>query len=171
MIYYTGTTDQGGKQTHKIYWDCESGIAYLNGTPEGWRIRRVLQLFDMSNPLEPKHIRNFALDGSQPGAEGPIGTPLHAPFAFGDRVYLGYGASDDGVMQILDRDKLINGDPESSEPFKPTKENLLYPQISRLDMPEYYGAHSVKPLFNIEVKDFVDTETVSYTHLTLPTKA
>ena len=69
MIYYTGTTDQGGKQTHKIYWDCESGIAYLNGTPEGWRIRRVLQLFDMSNPLEPKHIRNFALDGSQPGAD------------------------------------------------------------------------------------------------------
>ncbi|MBI80319.1 MAG: hypothetical protein CMQ51_07845 [Gammaproteobacteria bacterium] len=167
MIYYTGTTDQGGKQTHKIYWDCESGIAYLNGTPEGWRIRRVLQLFDMSNPLEPKHIRNFALDGSQPGAEGPIGTPLHAPFAFGDRVYLGYGASDDGVMQILDRDKLINGDPESSEPFKPTKENLLYPQISRLDMPEYYGAHSVKPLFNLEVKDFVDTEKNKFLNLAL----
>ena len=167
MIYYTGETNIGGKQTHKIYWDCESGIAYLNGTPEGWRIRRVLQLFDMSNPLEPHHIRNFALDGSQPGANGPISTPLHAPFASGNRVYLGYGASDDGVMQILDRDKLINGNPESNDPFSPTTENLLYPQISRLDMPEYYGAHSVKPLFNIEVKDFADTEKNKFLNIVL----
>ncbi len=91
-IYTTGYTDTGRRGTHKIFWDCVSGIGYLNGTPESWRINRVLQVFDLSNPDEPKFIRNFALDGSQPGAAGPTPTSLHAPFAFGDRVYLGYGA-------------------------------------------------------------------------------
>src|SRR5690606_19233102 len=107
---------------HKIQWDCDSGIAYLNGTPEGWRIPRVLQLFDMSNPEEPRHIRDFALDGAQPGATGPRSTPLHQPFAYGNRVYMGYGASADGVMQILDRDKLVNGNPDAEDPFAPTSE-------------------------------------------------
>ena len=107
-IYTTELTDTGRRGTHNIFWDCESGIGYLNGTPEGWRITRVLQVWDLGNPDEPGFIRDFALDGSQPGATGPIPTALHAPFAFGDRVYLGYGASDGGIIQILDRDKLVN---------------------------------------------------------------
>ena len=158
-IYTTELTDTGRRGTHKIFWDCESGIGYLNGTPEGWRITRVLQVWDLGNPDEPGFIRDFALDGSQPGATGPIPTALHAPFAFGDRVYLGYGASDGGIIQILDRDKLINGDPDVEDPFAPTPENLLYPQISRLDMPTYYGAHTVKPIFGVEVADYAETET------------
>ena len=167
MIYTTGFTDTGRRGTHKIFWDCESGIGYLNGTPEGWRINRVLQVFDLSDPEEPRFIRNFALDGSQPGATGPIPTSLHAPFAFGDRVYLGYGASDGGVMQILDRDKLINGDPDAEDPFAPTPDNLLYPQISRLDMPGYYGAHTVKPILGVEVADYADTEVNKFLNLAL----
>jgi hypothetical protein len=156
-IYETGYTDRGQRQTHKIQWDCESGIAYLNGTPEGWRVPRVLQIFDMSNPETPMHIRDFALDGSQPGAEGDyIGTPLHQPYVAGDRVYMGYGASNDGVIQVLDKDRLLNGDPNASDPFAPTTENLNYPQISRLDMPTRYGAHTVKPILGIEVPDYED---------------
>ena len=40
-------------------------------------------------------------------------------------MYLGYGASDGAVMQILDRDKLIDGDPDAEDPFAPTPDNLL----------------------------------------------
>jgi hypothetical protein len=155
-IYETGQTDNGRRQTHKIQWDCPSGIAYLNGTPEGWRVPRVLQLFDIANPEQPRHIRDFALNGSQPGATGPRGTPLHQPYAVGNRVYLGYGASADGVIQILDRDKLVNGDPAATDPFAPTPENLLYPQIARVDMPTYYGAHTAKPIYGMEIADYAD---------------
>ena len=28
----------------------QSGIAYLNGTPQGWRVTRLLQAFDLGNP-------------------------------------------------------------------------------------------------------------------------
>jgi hypothetical protein len=156
MVYTTGMSDRGRQQTHKIQWDCETGLAYLNGTPEGWRVLRVLQLFDMSNPEAPRHIRDFALDGSQPGATGDAPTALHQPFAVGNRVYMGYGASGGGVMQILDRDRLVNGNPEAADRFAPTTENLLYPEISRLDMPSVYGAHTVKPIYDFPVADHAD---------------
>ena len=155
-IYSTGLTEDGSRDTHKIQWDCESGLAYLNGTPEGWRVNRVLQLFDIGNPDAPRHIRDFGLDGSQPGSTGPISTRLHQPFAAGNRVYLGFGASANGVMQILDRDKLVNGDPEAEDPFAPTAQNLLYPQISRMDLPSYYGAHTAKPITGVEIADYAD---------------
>ena len=52
----------------------------------------------------------------------------------GNRVYFGYGTNTDGVLQIVDREKLLKGAPE------PTVENLLAPQVSRLDMPPMHGA-------------------------------
>ena len=59
-------------------------------------------------------------------------------------------------MQILDRDKLVNGDPEAEDPFAPTAQNLLYPQISRMDLPSYYGAHTAKPITGVEIADYAD---------------
>ena len=50
----------------------------------------------------------------------------------GNRVYFGYGTLLGGVIQIVDREKLLKGNPASSDPFAPTPENLLYPQVSRL---------------------------------------
>jgi len=155
-VQTTGETDDGRRQTHKIQWDCETGIAYLNGTPEGWRVARVLQIYDLGNPDEPRHIRDFGLADSRPGATGPRGTALHQPFVNGNRVYMGYGASGNGVVQILDRDKLLSGDPQAEDPFAPTPENLLYPQISRLNMPSYYGAHTAKPIYGVEIADYAD---------------
>ena len=115
-INSTGNTPGGQRQTHKIQWECETGMAYLNGTTEGWLAARTLQLYDLGNPEEPKHIRDFALDGWQPGSSGGETSGLHQPFAHGDRVYLGYSPSIDGVFQILDRDKLINGDERRRSP-------------------------------------------------------
>jgi len=154
-VYDVGRLEDGGRDTHKIQWDCETGIAYLNGTPEGWRVR-VLQVFDLSTPEEPRHIRDFGLDGWQPGGSRPPVTNLHQPFAVGNRIYLGYGSSEYGIVQILDRDKLLNGDPEASDPLAPTPENLLYPEITRLTMPTYYGAHTAKPIYGMEIADYGD---------------
>ena len=154
-IYDVGALEDGRRDTHKIQWECESGIAYLNGTPQDWRAR-VLQIYDLSTPEEPKHVRDFALDGWQPGGSRAEATGLHQPFAFGNRVYLGYGSSEEGVVQILDRDKLLYGDPAADEPMAPTAANLIYPEISRLVMPTYYGAHTAKPIYGMEIADYAD---------------
>ena len=157
-ILTTGYTEDGRRETHKNQWDCETGIGYLLSTVEGWRVPRVLQAYDLSNPEQPRHIRDFALDGMQPGGEGDYSDAigLHQPVVVGNRMFLGYGSGTNGVVQILDRDKFLNGDPNATDPFAPTAENLLYPQIARLDMPTFWGAHTVKPIYGMEIADYED---------------
>ncbi|HSF16246.1 MAG TPA: hypothetical protein VLK65_11905 [Vicinamibacteria bacterium] len=157
-IFTTGFTEDGRRETHKNWWDCETGIGYLLSTVEGWRVPRVLQAYDLSDPRRPRHIRDFALDGMQPGGKGDFSDAigLHQPVVVGDRIYIGYGSGSNGVLQILDRDKFLKGDPGAEHRFAPTAENLLYPQIARLDMPTFWGAHTVKPIYDIEILDYGD---------------
>ncbi len=150
-------SSRGNRETHKLQWECETGIGYFNGTPEGWRVTRALQVYDLSNPEQPEHIRDFGLVGWEPTAVGEfpeyLVSGLHQTFAYGDRIYVGYGSGNAGTLQILDKDKLLNGDPEAADPLAPTPENLVYPQISRLDMPSYWGVHTAKPLLGFEISD------------------
>ena len=158
-------SSRGVQETHKMQWDCETGIAYLNGTPQDWRVTRLLMTYDLSNPNQPRHIRNFGLDGWQPDPTGEMPeyqiSGLHQPFVVGNRMYLGYGSGADGVLQILDRDRFLEGDPESADPYAPTTENLLYPQISRLDMPRYWGVHTAKPIYDFPIPDYSDDRDYS----------
>src|SRR5438270_10449211 len=94
------------KGTHKNWWECDTGIAFLVSGIEGWRTRRITQVYDLSDPAHPRFIRNFGLDGQQPGAVGDIPVELHGPISTGragDRVYFGYGTNQEGVVQIVDR--------------------------------------------------------------------
>jgi hypothetical protein len=54
----------------------------------------------------------------------------------GNRVYIAYGTSSNGILQLVDRDKLLTGDPP------PTPANLLFPQVARLDMPSFLAGHT-----------------------------
>lgn len=148
-------SSRGNRETHKIQWECETGVGYFNGTPEGWRVTRVLQAFDLSNPEAPRHIRDFALAGWEPTAEGSMPeysiSGLHQPFVHGDYMYLGYGSGNNGTLQILDKNRFLNGDPGAEDPFAPTPENLMYPQISRLDMPSWWGVHTAKPALGVPI--------------------
>jgi hypothetical protein len=115
----------------------------------------MTQVYDLSDPAQPVFIRNFGLVGQQPGATGPVPTELHGPISTGregNRIYFGYGTNSDGVLQIVDRDKLING------PKDPTPENLLYPQIARLDLQPFNGAHTIFPVLGVEVPEFAKDE-------------
>src|SRR6267378_758099 len=139
------------KDTHKSWWECDSGIAYLvSGLPD-WRVRRMTQVFDLSDPAHPRFIRNFGLPGQQPGAGGPVPTELHGPISTGpkgNRVYLGYGTNKDGILQIVDRAKLLSG------PREPTPENLLAPQVGRFNLSSMNGAHTTLPVIGIEMAEF-----------------
>ena len=143
---------RGIKGTHKNWWECDTGIAYLVSGKPGWRVGRMTSIVDLSDPRHGAWVRDFGLPGQQPGAtDEPVPTELHGAISTGpkgNRVYFGYGTNKGGVLQIVDREKLLSGDKE------PTPANLLAPQIGRLDMSALVGAHTVFPVLGIPVAEF-----------------
>jgi len=141
----------GLQDTHKSWWECDTGIAYLVSGVLGWRTSRMAQIYDLSDPAKPVFIRNFGLPGQQPGAKGPAPGGLHGPVSTGpkgNRVYFAYDNSRDGVLEIVDRQKLLTG------PAEPTDENLRAPVISRLDLPADIGANNVFPMLRMALPEF-----------------
>src|SRR5207247_217992 len=141
----------GLRDTHKSWWECDTGIAFLVSGPPDWRTRRMTQIYDLSDPAKPVFIRNFGLPGQEPGSTGPVPTELHGAMSTGprgNRVYFGYGTGANGIVQIVDREKLLK------EPKEPTQANLVYPQVARLDLPPDAGAHTTFPLLGMQLGEF-----------------
>jgi hypothetical protein len=141
----------GLRDTHKNWWECNTGIAYLvSGVPD-WRTLRLAMIYDLSNPAKPVFIRNFGLPGTQPGSTGPLPGRMHGPISTGpkgNRVYFAFESGGSGIFEIVDRDKLLNG------PKEPTEDNLRYPVIGRVDLPPDIGAHTAFPMLQMEVPEF-----------------
>src|SRR5438132_6492643 len=115
--------------THKSWWECATGIAYIVGRrasddAAGWRAGNHILIFDLSDPANPVFLRDWALDGQQPGGvipphftavpsiHGPVSTgptlasnPIAGPGATLARVYFAYGTGSNGVMQGVARPK------------------------------------------------------------------
>src|ERR1700730_12360684 len=53
--------------THKSFWECDTGIAYLVSGVPGWRVRRMTEVYDLSDPAHPVKIRDFGLARPGPG--------------------------------------------------------------------------------------------------------
>jgi hypothetical protein len=146
--------------THKNWWECDTGIAYLVSykKDEGWRSRGV-KIYDLSDPAKPRYIRDFGLVGQEPGSKSePVPQALHGPIRLGNRVYFGYGSSSAGTLQIVDREKLLKGNPAAKDPFAPTPENLRYPEISRLELYPNTGAHTAFPVLGMPMPEFAKME-------------
>ena len=143
--------------THKNWWEPETGIAYLVGrratdTAAGWRAGNHIMIFNMSNPASPVFIRDWALDGQQPGGVIPphfsTVPAIHGPISTGpagNRVYFAYGVGSNGVMQIVDRSLLLSTSPID---YKTA-------ELGRLIMNPDNGAHTSWPLGKMTVPDFV----------------
>jgi hypothetical protein len=89
----------GIRSTHKLWWECKSGIAYMPGsksTPPLWRTSQSMVVYDWSHPPAavagsvapiyasyPTYIRTYGLVGSQPSPAGSGGVPnsLHGPIS------------------------------------------------------------------------------------------
>jgi hypothetical protein len=175
--------------THKSWWECDTGIAYIvgrrgNDMADGWRAGNHIFIFDLSNPATPVFLRDWALDGQQPGGmipphftavpsiHGPISTgPAGSAFALAgataNRVYFAYGTGSNGVMQIVDRTKLLPKRPSvpegtgvtcgsiSSTLTAPACTDFKTAELGRLIMNPDNGAHTSWPLGRITVPDFV----------------
>jgi hypothetical protein len=145
------TRIEGVRDTHKNWWECDTGIAYLISGAPGWRAKRMTLVYDLSDPAHPIKIREFGLPGQEPGSTGNVPTDLHGPISTGpagNRIYFGYGTNKGGMLQIVDRDKLLNG------PKEPTPENLRYPEVGRLVMSPFNGAHTTFPMPKMPIAEF-----------------
>jgi len=155
------TVVSGLTSTHKNWWECDTGFAYLvSGDlvkadplqvgPSGWRTWRMTKIYDLSNPAKPVFIRDFGLAGQEPGSTGPVTVAhgVHGPIVLGNRVYFAYGTSGDGLLQIVDRQKLLTG------PKEPTAANLNAPEISRLHISPNWGGHTAFPILGVSIADW-----------------
>jgi len=143
------------RSTHKNEWECASGIAYIPGSHDAYRASRVTHVYDLSDPAKPVFLRAFGLPDQLKDAKGYLPGQIHGPLsAWPDRqrVYFGYGTDARGVAQIVDRERLLGGQPA------PTADNLVAPQIARIDLPDFMGAHTAFPLLGIEMPDFQSRE-------------
>jgi hypothetical protein len=139
------------RNTHKNFWECDTGIAYLVSGDKAWRTRRMTKIYDLSNPAAPKFIRDYGVHGQQPGSTGTVPTELHGPISLGvkaNRVYFAHGTGSNGLIQIVDREKLLNG------PKEPTQANLMAPEVSRLVMTPWTGAHTTFPMPKMPIAEF-----------------
>jgi hypothetical protein len=142
---------EGLKGTHKSWWECDTGIVYLVSGVPSWRVPRMTQVFDLSDPAHPNKIRDFGLPGQQPNATGPVPTMLHGMISAGpeaNRIYFGYGTNSGGILQIVDREKLLNG------PKEPTDDNLRHPEIGRFELSPLNGAHTTFPVLGVPIAEF-----------------
>src|SRR6058998_2425338 len=155
------TVVSGLTSTHKNWWECDTGIAYLiSGDlakaepmqlgPSGWRTWRMTKIYDLSDPAKPVFIRDFGLAGQEPGSTGPIPVAhgAHGPIVVGNRVYFAHGTSGEGMLQIVDRQKLLTG------PKEPTAANLSNPEIGRLSMSPNWGGHTAFPILRVPNADW-----------------
>src|SRR2546428_13500221 len=123
-----------------------------------WRQSQSMVILDWSNPAAtPVYIRTHGLPGGQPSGTGPVPTSLHGAISahehpnaagklvsgvtaddvIGNRVYAAWGVGSNGVMQILDRKKLLPpayGGSFSGDPDNPPDAQLLSAQVGRMDM-------------------------------------
>lgn len=165
--------------THKNWWECDTGIAYLVAndsslaTPRpdlapGWHhsgSTQHLKIYNLHDPANPEYIRDFGFVGQQPNVgstvEGLVTPPtgIHGPISAGaekNRVYMPYGVGGNGVVEIVDREKLLKGCtlPTTSAncAISPTEAEMLAPQISFFTLPgaTLQGGHSSFPIYGEE---------------------
>jgi len=132
---------RGLRSTHKLWWECNTGIVYAPGSknPQSfpgaptWRQSQAMLIMDWHDPnTAPTILRTFGLPGGQPNGTGPVPNSLHGAISahehpnasarlargendtqvIGNRIYAAWGVGDDGVMTIIDRDKLLPNLPD-----------------------------------------------------------
>jgi hypothetical protein len=146
----------GGSATHKNWWDCQTGIAYMvyDGRQLGWKTSRLVWVVDLSQPARPQMIRQYGLVGQEPSSQVtdvPPGAHEATLSPDGARLYVAYGTGSHGTMQIVDVPKLLRCRPQCPE--RPSAEELLSAQVGRLDMPRFWGGHTAWPILGIDVPE------------------
>jgi hypothetical protein len=106
---------------------------------------------------------DFGLPGQNPGSD-PKAAPsgVHGPIVVStmegkkiNRLYMPYGVGENGVIQIVDLNKMLPapyGTGKYVDPAKPTNAELLQAEVGRITMPGYIGGHTAYPVYGVEIK-------------------
>ena len=126
----------GQDVTHRNWWDCKTGIAYIVAGAtnpkdpgyDGWNANsspnQHLKIYDLSDPAHPKYIVDFGYPGQNPGSTFLMpGTEtttkivppgVHGPIVVSsfkgqavNRLYMPYGVGSNGIIQINDLSKIL----------------------------------------------------------------
>jgi hypothetical protein len=169
------TLATGDTNTHKDWWECYSGVAYLVAndglasanqadSAQGWQqsgSTQHIKIYDLHDPANPEYIRDFGFVGQQPGGttvQGLVTPPtgIHGPISAGDRLYAPYGVGTNGSVAIYDRIKVLNGcttkGASANCAKSPTQAEMLAPQIGWFTLPttSLNGGHTSFPIFGEE---------------------
>jgi hypothetical protein len=157
---------------------------------DDWRTTQSMVIVDWSDLGDPKYLRTHGLPGGQPSGTGPEPPNLHGAISahehpnaggmlarsatamdvIGNRVYLAYGVGGDGVMQVLDRQKLLPP-PYGTfdrDPNDPTDAKLDSAQASIVYMSPEQGGHSSFPVFGMEPKSYQNFTEFQKRDIVLP---
>ncbi|HET7184011.1 MAG TPA: hypothetical protein VFI82_04960 [Terriglobales bacterium] len=166
--------------THKNWWECDTGIAYIvagagtkSAAPDGWTTNQHIKIYDLSNPSHPAYIRDIGLVGQNPGSAVTTATSgVHGPISIinepgtdvpVERIYVPYGTSSNGVLQILYRQKVLpppwgTWNPQTSASIDPrlhpTDDDLRSLVVGSMDMTPTEGAHTSFPIFNVPLTHY-----------------
>jgi len=169
------------RNTHKHWWECKTGIAYLPGSKAlpRWRQGQSMMIVDWKTPSTPIYLRTHGLPGGQPSGVGPVPPSLHGAISahehpnaagslarprpgmndtIGNRIYSAWGVGDDGVLQVLDRQALLPPPYGTfiGNPDDPSNAELEAPQASILWMSPDQGGHTSFPVFGLKPKSYED---------------
>jgi len=162
--------------THKNWWECYSGIAYLvandsslvSPRPDlapGWHqsgSNQHVKIYNLHDPANPEYVRDFGFVGQQPNlgstVEGLVTPPtgIHGPISGGNRIYMPFGVGGNGVVGIYDREKVLKGctlpGASANCAKSPTEAEMLAPQTGFFSLPGLglQGGHSSFPIFGEE---------------------
>jgi len=179
----------GLTSTHKNWWECDTGFAWLVAgagpnapNPDGWTTNQHVKLFDLSDPSNPRYIRDIGLVGQNPGSSvSTLTSGIHGPIValtnpktgeFINRAYMPYGTESNGVIQIVDRAKvlpqgyttragqtgpLVSGSWDGLDTDRaqhPTDDDLRAIVVGSMDMTPSEGGHSACPVYGIPLRHF-----------------
>ena len=171
--------------THRSWWDCSTGIAYIVGgatkvgdaSYDGWNNKsspsQHLKIYDLSNPANPQYIMDFGFPGQNPGSTfvmpgttNTVPPGVHGPVVVStfkgkavNRLYMPYGVGSNGIIQINDLTKVLPspyGSGKYVNPRSPTDAELLQGQIGVLYMPGAEGGHSTVPIYGVPLKEYAN---------------
>jgi hypothetical protein len=167
------------RNTHKLWWECSTGIAYMPGSlADGplWRQAQSMVIADWSHPGQPSYprfIREFGLPGAEPTASGVVPPSLHGAISahdhpkaaqmlargqdvIGNRIYAAWGVGNDGVVTILNRHALLTPDYGGSftgDVRSPSEDDLIGPKspvVGFFKMSPDQGGHTSYPVFGLK---------------------
>jgi hypothetical protein len=171
------------RSTHKHWWECSTGIAYMPGSKNEtpgptplWRTSQAMLIYDWGRPHDgkpPVYIRTYGLAGAQPNGTGTPPPALHGAISAyehpragqklargataddvaGNRIYAAWGVGKDGVLQIIDRNKLLTpdyGGIYTGDPDFPTAAQLEEAQVGLLALSPDQGGHTSMPIFGVK---------------------